>query len=465
MLLRRTNRIGLTCFLVLAAGILFLARPGGALAQKAGPASVNAPAPDISTASTAPPDGIAMPIALKDCVILSLKKSPAVDSSNLAIEGADWGKKKAFTGFLPSAEVNYNVTHLDNIPRSSGTKVGSQDIWELQLTVTQPIFTGFKILTTYKIAELGLDVARITRVQTMMDLVLSVKSAYFKLLQAEKALEVSEQSVKQLQEHLDVAQSFYDVGMEPKNHVLEAEVKLAEAVQLKLVAQHGINLGRANLNTLLRREMDAPLTLRDALAHTPYHKTLEECLAAALDQRPEMANAKKNIELSEKSVTLARSDYYPTVAAAYVNQKKSESAFLKEDKFNEPNQWYLYGEATWTFEWGRTFDSVQIAKVDLSKAKNVLTQVTDGIKLEVKQSYLDLEAADKVLVVTSKAVEQAEESFRMSTERYKEQVATATEVTDAETLLTSARYNYYNALANYNIATAALERAMGLAVE
>ena len=458
MLLGRITRLTPLFCLALALGLCVLSGSNVA-AQDSGQAQTPTPA---YTATSTPGDGISMPITLKDCIKLSLDKSPRMASANKAVEGADWAINKAFKGFLPTATVNYNVVHLDNIPRSSGVKVGTRDVWELELTVSQPIFSGFKILTNYKMAQLGLDVAKISREQTRLDLVLSVKQAYFHLLQAEKGLEVADQSVKQLQEHLDVARSFYEVGMEPKNHVLEADVKLAEAVQSQLLAEHQINLARANLNTLLRRDMDAPLSLRDALTHKPYSRNLDQCLKQALDLRPEMANAKKNIELSEKAVTMAKGDYYPTVAVAYVNSKKSESAFLTEDDYNEPNQWYLYGEAEWTFEWGKTYDAVQIANVDLDTYKNALIQVTDGIKLEVKQSYLDLEAADKVLAVTSKAVEQAEESYRMSTERYKEQVATATEVTDAETLLTSTRYNYYNALANYNIATAGLERAMGM---
>ncbi len=59
-------------------------------------------------------------------------------------------------------------------------------------------------------------------------------------------------------------------------------------------------------------------------------------------------------------------------------------------------------------------------------------------------------------------MEQAEENYRMNVERYREQVATSTEVTDAETLLTEARNNYYGALYQYNLVWASLERALGM---
>jgi len=64
-----------------------------------------------------------------------------------------------------------------------------------------------------------------------------------------------------------------------------------------------------------------------------------------------------------------------------------------------------------------------------------------------------------------KAIEQAEENFRINEERYKEHVATSTDVIDAQTLLTRSKSDYYNALSNYNIAMATLERSMGIEQE
>ena len=67
--------------------------------------------------------------------------------------------------------------------------------------------------------------------------------------------------------------------------------------------------------------------------------------------------------------------------------------------------------------------------------------------------------------MAAKSVESAEENFRISQERYKEQVATATEILDAQTRLTQARTNYTNALVIFNLARAELVRAMGLEYE
>ncbi|MDD5101342.1 MAG: TolC family protein, partial [Syntrophales bacterium] len=77
-------------------------------------------------------------------------------------------------------------------------------------------------------------------------------------------------------------------------------------------------------------------------------------------------------------------------------------------------------------------------------------------------AFLLLHEAAKQVQVAKKAIEQAEENFRINTERYREQVGTATDVIDAQSLLTKARSDHDNSLGDYNISRARLERAMGI---
>jgi outer membrane protein len=69
--------------------------------------------------------------------------------------------------------------------------------------------------------------------------------------------------------------------------------------------------------------------------------------------------------------------------------------------------------------------------------------------------------SEKNIKTMELAIDQAEENFRINTEQYKEQIATQTDVLIAQTLLSRTRTNYYNALYDYEIAKAALYRAMG----
>ena len=98
----------------------------------------------------------------------------------------------------------------------------------------------------------------------------------------------------------------------------------------------------------------------------------------------------------------------------------------------------------------------RVAQAELRKNKRL-----DNIYLEVKNAYLRTQEAEKAIVAVEKAIEQAKENFRINQERYKEQVATSTDVLDAQTLLTRTMTNYYNALYAFKLAKADLYRAMG----
>ena len=125
-------------------------------------------------------------------------------------------------------------------------------------------------------------------------------------------------------------------------------------------------------------------------------------------------------------------------------------------------RWNVQALATFTIgDWGKTAYKVGESKVKVTQAEDTKIQLKEGIILEVKNDYLNMLVAEKNIAVAEKAIEQAEENLRMSEERYKYQVATATDVLDAVTLLAQARVNYYGALSDFNVAKARLERAMG----
>jgi outer membrane protein TolC len=422
-----------------------------------------APAPSLD------PDHV---YTLDECIERARHRNLVMDSAKQDVLAARASKHQALTGFLPNLSAQYSYTHLDDEPVTEITlpgvgttsfPVGTRDNYKMTLTAEQPLFTGFANTAAYQMAKLGLDVAEIAHDQADMDLTLQVKQAYFGILNSEKGVLVAEGSVQQLEAHLKTAQSFFDVGMAPKNQVLEAEVRLAQARQTLTLAEHGLRFGRSQLNILMDRALDAPIKIEDNLKHSPFPRSLDECLETAANNRPELHAAHRQTRVADYGVTLARASYYPTVALQYNRNKEGDSAGVDGGPFHEGDSWDFTAVANWKiWEWGRTRDEVQISNVQRRKAQNALKQIGNAVDLEVKQSFLNLQAADKNIAVAGKAVEQAEENYRMSQERFKEQVATSTEVLDAETLLTVARTNYYRALYDYNVAWAQIERAMGV---
>ena len=406
-------------------------------------------------------------LTLKESVKIALERNLDVKRAFEEVQAARQRHREARTGFLPSLSGSYSYRRLSEAPyvvfEGREIDVGDMDQYRFTGTNEQPLFTGFATLSNYQLAKLGLDVAKVQLVRARLDLVLLVRETYFSILTSERILEVRQQSVRQLQAGLDVAKNFYQVGMSPKIDVLEAEVRLAEAEQELIRAENALSVNKAQFNTILRRPVDQEVAVLDVLSDRPYKKPYEVCLETALKKRPELMEAEKNVTSAEKEITLTKSAYYPKVSISSNYYRAGDDPGVNGSDFVDRENWDVMAQATITFfEWGKTRYETNRKKARLRQARQALERIKDDIRLEVKTSYLSMQAAEKYIPVAKKSVESAEENFRISGERYREQVATATEVLDAQTRLTEARTDYTSALAVFNIARARLIRNMGL---
>jgi len=411
-------------------------------------------------------------LTLEESIEIALERSLAVYSAREEITAREFAERSAKADFFPKFSTSYSYTRLDeetvgNAKYVYGTREFSpleEYSYEFNITGTQPLFTGWALTITRELASLGVDLAKVQKETAIQNLIVNVKEAYFGILKAEKLEKVAGQAVEQLKAHLRVAQAFYEEGLIAKNELLQTEVQMAQARQDLIRATNRAEIARSLFNKFLRRGLDEEVKIKDILDYHPVTLTLDQCTERAELNRPEIKEVSLNVASAEKNVGLSKSSYYPmlNLIGNYQAQTATEQYIGKRD----PDNWTITLTAEWMFwEWGKTKHDVASASAKAAKTKYLLQDIKDNIQLEVKDAYLNLREAEKNIHVAETAVVQAEENFRMNEERYKQQVATSTDVLDAQTLLTQARANYFNALSEHNIAWARLERAMGIGYE
>ncbi len=425
--------------------------------------------PGISGADAASTSG---PLSLQDCIRIVLDRNPDILVARDEIEAAHAQKKVARSEFFFKAKTQYSYTRLNetpvlesfSLPSMPGEiQTGTINNWNWETTLTQPLFTGFRILTSFDLAKLGIDVAKASLEIKKLELIFSAKQVYYNLLRAEKGLIVAQTAVKGFEAQAKMAKDFYEVGMTPKNDYLKAEVEAANARHNLTRAENLIEVRRAQLNNLLRFPVEAKTQVLDLLRYNPFDKSFRECLDQAFDLRPDIRRAELGIDVAEKNVKLAEADYYPNLSVMFDYVRKGDEWTVDGSDYEDAEDWSFIAGLEWTFwEWGRTFYDTSEKKVRVKQSKEIEKQVREAVALEINNAFLDLRVAEKNIPVTQTTIDQAEENLRMASERYKEQVTTNTEVLDAQTLLSQAQDNYYNALYDYNISLAQLKAAMGL---
>ncbi|MCG6910356.1 MAG: TolC family protein [Deltaproteobacteria bacterium] len=396
------------------------------------------------------------PLTLQQVIDMAVQANISIKSSREETNAAVATKKQSRTGFFPTFNATYQYTRNDE-DTARKSLFTNLDEYSFSASVTQPLFAGFSIVNRYEMAGYGVEIAQANEQFVRQNVVLQARTVYFTLLKAEKLLKVAQETEKQIEAQKNVAKNFYEVGMSPLNDLLQAQVELANATQNVILAQNDLEKARSDLNILLRRPINTPVEIEDMLDFEPFGLVLENCLQSAEENRVEIKIANMEIVLAEKDVKLAKKDYYPSINLIGSYYQLGEEWDVEDDTL-----WDIRAVASWDFwEWGRTSYGVKEKSSRLSQAALNKDKILEDISAEVKQAYLRTQAAERYIATVETSIQQAEENFRINEERYKEQVATATDVLIAQTLLSRTMTNYYSALYEYKIAKATLYKAMG----
>ena len=410
-------------------------------------------------------------LSLKETIDMAIDANLNLKQSREEIKAAEETRKASITRFLPTFSASYDYVHRNREQTQELTGLGPEpdfvvrpdDQYTFVTSFNQPIFSGFSLINQYRVADLGLDAAEFSEKVTRQDVILDAKNAFYSVLKAEKLLGVAKQRVTQIAAQKDVAENFYEVGMSPLNDLLEAQASLANARQDFIVAQNNLEIARSQFNILLRRPVTAPVKIVDILDYSPFVYDFDYCLEIAKENRLEITVADLEVEIAEKEVGLAKKDYLPSVNLRGNYTRTGDDYDVDGGEgISDAASWEIQAVAEWEFwQWGRTHFGVREKLHRLSQAQYRQSQLLDNIELEVKTSFLRTKESEKNILTVEKAIEQAKENFRINQERFKEQVATTTDVLDAQTLLSDTLTNYFNALYDFKISKATLYRSMG----
>lgn len=408
---------------------------------------------------------------LRQAVEIALKANLALKKSKDEINATRAIKNIRRANFLPTFNTTYTYKRRDEeisqiVALRTMTVLTPLEEYSLVASFSQPIFSRFSLINQYKVASFGLDIAKMSEKVTRLEVIFRAKQAFFTLLKAQKLHSVSEDAVKLLSALQGVAKNFYQVGMTPLNDWLKAQVELANAKQGLIVARNNLDIAKSELNLILRRPVNSPVQITDILNYSPLENDSDYYLAMADQNRFEIKIADLNVEIADREVKIAKKDLYPSInlEGAYY---KIGSDWNRDggEGISDPDGWSISAVASWNFwEWGRTCYGVKEKLSRLSQAKHDKSELYDNVRLEVKQSYLKAKESEMNIATVEKAIEQAKENLRISEEQYRHQVATSTDVLDAQTLLSRTMTNYYNALYDFKISKAALHRVISLEV-
>ncbi len=410
-------------------------------------------------------------LTLDESINIGLKNSNMLHSSKMKLNYADARLSEINTNRLPSLKFSAAYTRLSPItPFILNTPFGDFNIspsildnYNLKLTLQQPLFTGFKLSSSSNIAEYNYKAVEEEYNKDKQQLIYNIKNAYWNLFKAKKVKEVTDQNVEQVKAHLMNVQNFYEQGLSTKNDLLKVQVQLSESQLRQIDAKNAVKLAQINLYNVIGIPLNTNSEIPDSVdIRTKEANDLDDYIEKALDNRPELKTMQYNIKAGEAGVTLAESNWYPQIylAGNYYYSKPNQRIFPAQNKFKDT--WDVgVSVSVDLWNWGSTVDKTDQAEAQLEEAKDSYKIVKDNIVLEVNSNYLNLVQSKDKIAVAEESVKQAKENYRVTDETFKKGLALNSDLLDSEVALLQANTNYIQALVDYELATAKLEKSIG----
>ena len=402
-------------------------------------------------------------LTLDECIAIALEAQPSIQATLYDYAAARARVREAFAPLLPqlAGSVNASRSHGIIIPttvssgRTSTVRVDRQpaDTFLAQVQLSQLLFDFGKTLAATQVARKLAEVsAEGVEVQRQV-IALTVKEAYTNILLAQRLIRVQEQAVERAELNLTSAKGFLDVGTQPLSTVVRAEVDVANAKVDLINARNALRTARVALNTAMAVDASTPTEITDNLEYQPTTIDRAALRAEALRQSPEYRQAKLQNSAAEAGVQVAARNFLPNV---------SGTGSYGGATIDLNPSWSLGLSFTWNiFDGGNLIAALDEAKANRGAA-NARVKVAELTLIQnLEQAEIAVEAAQERIQAARVVIASAQENFRLAQGRFDVGVGTILELTDAQLALTQASNTEAQALADYRIALAQLDRAAG----
>ncbi len=411
-------------------------------------------------------------VTLDACIAAALDRNPDVRGATERVQAAQAAIREAQSAYYPTVGASSTYARTDNPPQAFMMMLNQRSV-SLQSDFNNPPDTdnlalslglqvrlydfGRRELDT-RMARDGAELSRLVLQGLQNELIHQVTRGYFSVLQAAAFVAVREESVQTFEESLRVARERLNAGGTVKTDVLNLEVQLAQAKDDLIRARNGVQLSLAALNTAIGQGLVSTNNL-PARMELPDTRPEFGAGSNAVTDRPEFSAAVRLADARAAGAQKARRQYWPTVNGFGSVDWNSEAS-------TDFEQSYMAGvsaEVT-LFDGFRRQAAVAGAEAGERAAREDIQKAANSLKLDLTTASLQAGEAWDRLEVARKSIENAEESLRITREKYRQGAADIPELLTAQVGLAGTRTRNVAALYDCLTAMSNLERARGALV-
>lgn len=406
-------------------------------------------------------------LTLQKSLELGLNSSKEIKLSKSALVSAEAKYGEMSSNLYPQLSVGLNYNHLSQVPIQFNMPLFPESAEPINAvfanaTIEQPLFMGFKLLSLKNAAEYGKEAVAIENSNVINEKALQIQISFWSFYKAEKIVEVLTENIEALEKYLKDTEAFLQNGLATKNDLLKLKVRVSEMHTKLIETKNAFEVSRAVLNknvgySLEEKTKIAAPKLEEEFVDYNYEQILEE----ALEMRSELKSNNYRSLAAEEKIDAANSTWYPQIAAfGSFNYFKVDGTNLLRDQWTD--FWMVGLSVNWDiWDWWKTSSIAEQAQQQYNQTQLTNQILKENIEVEIYRNYLFLKSEKSKVEVSKLRIESAEENHRIIKDKYDSQMATSTELIDADNEVLDAKTKLITSYIDYKIAKVRLEKSIG----
>jgi len=384
--------------------------------------------------------------------------------------------KTGLGGSLPFG-LQYNLSgDASDTYGKTGTNFFENSGSSVQASLTQPLLKNFWIDSTrlnIRVAKNRLKFSEQELRQQLITSVTAVANAYYELIYAQQNVQVQQEALDLAQTQLDQDNQRVQIGTLAVLSVQQDESQAAQSRANLIAAQSTLDTDQNALKNLLTDNYsqwhDTDIQPSEMLAAPPQTFDLQESWTKGMAERPDLLQAKLNVEQQGIQLKYDRNQLFPELdlVGSYGftgSGREFDPALDQTGAGSRP--FYTYG-AQLTVPLGNIGprNQYRTAKATLQQIvlqlkqleQNIMVQIDNAVKT-AQSDYQSVEARKQARIYAEAALDAEQKTYAVGK-------ATTFEVLTYQNNLTAARLNEIQALDNYNKDLANLAQQEGSTLE
>jgi len=408
-------------------------------------------------------------LSLQEAIDLGVANSKNLKLSQNKIDEAVARLAVVKDNVLPSASASFLYNHAE-IPTNTLTIGGGNpihlpsraDAFVGTAAIQEVIYGGGKYKYAQESTKLLTDVARLDADKNKEEVSYAVINTYFSLFKVMQSKKVVAQNLEAIASQLKQAQRFFEQGIVTKNDVLRFQLQQANVSLTDLEIENNRKIINYNLDILLGLPEDTEVAIAESDLPLQTVQPLSTYISTAFANRQELQQLDLQNKVADFNIKTIKANTRPTVGVGanlyYINPSGSfippSEQFIMPVTVGATISWNV--ASLWNNK--NKVAEAKIQQKEISLQKDVLA---DNVKTELNRNYQNYNLAVQRINILETSIAQATENDRLLESKYKNNIASATDRIDAETLLYQAKINLELAKADAKLAYYTLLKSTG----